>query len=133
MFGSRVRWCVSTPSLHSALEQNLSTSDFGAAIKKQLSLTGGPFQVPLVCTNILIILHMNIGDGGSSGTGGRLPRLILLLRFALLSKLVGGAGIYLLCVCRFPPYTAAAASQSLLAAIKSKTELSLHLRAWLMG
>ena len=53
---------------------------------------------------------MNIGGGGSSGTGGGLLRLILLLRFALLSKLVGLASV--VCVCRFPPYTAAAASQS---------------------
>jgi hypothetical protein len=33
-----------------------------------------------------------------------------------------------LCVCRFPPHTAAAASQSYLATTSSKTELSLNLR-----
>jgi hypothetical protein len=76
--------------IQSALEEKLSTSDFGAAVKKQLLLL----------------------------------RLILLLRFA---------GVCCVCVGFFPQYTAAAASQSLLTAIKSKTELSLYLRAWLMG
>ena len=52
-----------------------------------------PIQGSLACTIILIILHMNIGGGGSSGTGGGLLRLILLLRFALLSKLVGLASV----------------------------------------
>ena len=52
-----------------------------------------PIQGSLACTIILIILHMNIGGGGSSGTGGGLLRLILLLRFALLSELVGLAPV----------------------------------------
>ena len=52
-----------------------------------------PIQGSLACTIILIILHMNIGGGGSSGTGDGLLRLILLLRFALLSELVGLASV----------------------------------------
>jgi hypothetical protein len=79
--------------IQSALEEKLSTSDFGAAIKKQLCQWA--FSGPTgLCKYIDFLSPTYEYWGGSSGTGGGLAlRRILLLRFALLSKLVGPASV----------------------------------------
>jgi hypothetical protein len=80
--------------IQSTLEEKLSTSDFGAAVKKQLCLAGGPFRSHRFVQLYIDYLTYEYWGWWLFWDWRRTSIwLVLLLRFALLSKLVGLASV----------------------------------------